>query len=317
MLVSLIRKHNGEELLSAPAGLHLVRTANDGGTAWHIGRYLEVLPVTGTSSVKINRGTVRQSMTIEQQVMHSTVAMTISLDEGADALRYAMKVDWNESGKAQPWLPVLTYRLPLKNGSDTVLCDVPAGWAERKAQEMDIPALTGICAVTEAPTAALITDCKYGFRLSENVLTATLINTAIDPDPYPERGVHAINLFVGLTDARHVPLKQMAERLTRPMTGVPTAAHMGRLPACTSLLGLDAGHTVLTSVQLNSDGDMLIRLYEAEGMDEDVTITLPFTASFAIKTNLNEEFAGVTFNEGNKITFCARAHSITQLKIEK
>ena len=317
MLHSLINKQNGEELLGAPAGLHLVHSENGGMSAWRIGRYLEILPVTGTAKVTVSRGRVRQSVTFEQQVMHSTVTMTISLDEGADALHYALKVDWNESGKAQPWLPLLTYRLPLKNGSDTVLCDVPAGWAQRNAQEMDIPALTGICAVSEKPTAALITDCKYGFRLSDNVLTATLINTADYPDPYPERGIHAINLYVGLTESRPVPLKQMAERLTRPMTGVPTAAHAGKLPAVTSLLKLEAEHCVLTSAQLNPEGDLLVRLYEADGVDEDVTITLPFTPSIVTKTNLNEEFTGVAFNEGNKVTFRAGAHSITQIKIAK
>ncbi len=315
MLVSLVCKQSGGELLSAPAGLHLVRTANDGGTAWHIGRYLEVQPVTGTSSLKVSRGKVRQSITLTQQVMHSTVTMTISLDRGADALRYDLQVDWHENGKAQPWLPVLTYRLPLKNGSDTALCDVPAGWAKRKAQEMDIPALTGICAVTETPNAALITDCKYGFRLSGNVLTATLINTAIDPDPYPERGVHAINLFVGLTNGKPVQLKQMAERLTRPMTGVPTASHQGALPARASLLSVDAGHCVLTSVQLNAEGAMLIRLYEAKGVGEDVTITLPFTPTRAVMTNLNEEFLGEAIVEENKVAFRVKAHSIAQLKL--
>jgi len=317
MLVSLIHKQQGAELLSAPAGLHLVRTENGGGTAWHIGRYLGMEAVTQTGSVAISRGAVRQSVTFEQRVMNSTVTMTVSLDEGADALRYALKVDWHENGKAQPWLPVLTYRLPLKNGSDTSICDVPAGWVSRQAQEMDVPALTGICAAADEPTAALMTDCKYGFRLSDNVLTATLINTAVDPDPYPERGVHAINLFVGLTEGKHVQLKQMAERLTRPMTCVPTAVHRGSLPASASLLELDAKQCVLTNVQLASDGALLVRLYEAEGRDEEVKLTLPFEPVGAELTNLDEEPVGEAKTEGRKVTFLIKAHSIAQIKITR
>ncbi len=317
MLRSLISKQNGEELLAAPAGLHLVHTENGGMTAWSIGRYLEIVPVSGTQRVRISRGPMRQSVTFEQEVMRSTVTLTVSLDEGADALHYAMKVDWHENGRDQAWLPVLTYRLPLKNGSDTVLCDVPGGWAKRKAQEMDIPALTGICAVTDQPTAALITDCKYGFRLSDNVLTATLINTAKDPDLYPERGIHAINLYVGLTEGKPTAMKQMAERLTRPMTGVPTAAHEGKLPAVSSLFGMKAEHCVLTSVQMSKDDALLVRLYEAEGRAEDVTITLPFAPVSAVLTNLNEEVLGAARVEGNEVTFRAKAHRITQIKITK
>ena len=81
-----------------------------------------------------------------------------------------------------------TATLPLKHGSETILTDVPAGFAQRPAREMDVPALTGACAVTGGTTAALICDCKYGFRLAENVLSCTLINTAGTPDLYPERG---------------------------------------------------------------------------------------------------------------------------------
>ncbi len=315
MLQSLISKQSGEELLAAPAGLHLIHTEAAGGTAWQIGRYLEVLPVTETSRVTIRRGAIRQSVTIEQAVMRSTVTFTVSLDEGADALRYEMKIDWHENGRDQKWLPVLTYRLPLKHGSETVLADVPAGWAMRPAQEMDIPALTGVCAVTDEPTLALLADCKYGFRLSDNVLTATLINTAKDPDPYPERGIHAINLYVGLTDGNPTAMKQMAERLNRPMVGVPTAAHEGRLPAVMSLLKMNAEHCVLTSVQVSADDALLVRLYEADGETEEVSITLPFAPKAAWLTNLNGETIGDAQADGDTVTFCAKAHGITQVKI--
>ena len=228
-----------------------------------------------------------------------------------------LEVDWHETGKAQPWLPVLTYRLPLKTGCETVLCDVPAGWVERPAQEMDIPALTGVCAKADLPTAALITDCKYGFRMADGVLSATLINTAIDPDPYPERGVHAIKLFVGLTDSRHVSMKQMAERLTRPMTCVPTATHAGKLPARASLLGVEAEGCVVTSVQLGKDDALLVRLYEAEGEDKQVTLTLPFEPGSAVLTNLNEEITGSAQVEGNNAAFTIGAHHIAQIKLTR
>ena len=68
MLQSLTDKASGEELLSAPAGLHLVRTEDGGMSAWRIGRYLEVLPVTGTYSVRIERGEIRQSVTYKQKL---------------------------------------------------------------------------------------------------------------------------------------------------------------------------------------------------------------------------------------------------------
>ncbi|MBP3311756.1 MAG: hypothetical protein J6L72_05915, partial [Butyricicoccus sp.] len=134
LLYSLTDKSTGEELLSAPAGLHLVRTEDGGMSAWRIGRYLGMEPVTNTASVAISNGELRQSVTFKQNVMHSTVTMTVSLDADADTLHYDFTVDWHEIRQAQDYIPVLTYRVPLKKGSETLLCDVPAGAAHRAAR---------------------------------------------------------------------------------------------------------------------------------------------------------------------------------------
>ena len=315
MLCSLVNKATGEEMLAAPAGLHLIRTENGGMTAWRIGRYVGMEPVTETSHVRVNKGELRSSVTFEQKVMHSTVKLTVVLDADADHLAYDIEVDWHEVGQNQPWLPVLTYRLPLRKGSETILCDVPAGRAARPAREIDVPALTGACADVEGTTAALITDCKYGFRLADNVLTATLINTAVNPDPYPERGIHAIKLFVALTGGESAALKERAETLIRPMLGVPTASHPGKLPPKVSLMSFEAGHSVLTSMQVAKDGALMVRLYEAEGRADEVVIAPPFVPSRAVLTNLNEEILAEANVADGKIKFCVAPHKIAQIKI--
>ena len=226
-------------------------------------------------------------MTFEQRVMHSTVKMTVSLDAGADALRYQLEVDWHEISNAQDWNPVLSFRLPLSTHADALLNDVPGGWARREAREMDVPALTGACAISQEPTAALITDCKYGFRLADDTLSVTLINTSGTPDPYPERGIHPITLYVALTDGDPTHLRRKAEALLRPMTPVPTAAHAGSLAPRQSLLGFDAAHSVLTSVRIAEDGALAIRTYEADGRDDSVSIRAPFPIDRATMTDLD------------------------------
>ena len=317
MLHSLVDKKTGEELLAAPAGLHLVHTMNEGMTAWTIGRYLKLEPVTDTGNITFQSGNLRNSVTFEQNVMHSTVTTTVSLDEGADVLRYAFKIDWHETGSAQPWLPVLTYRLPLKKASDSLITDVPAGHAIRKARQIDIPALTGAAAVCEGVTAALISDCKYGFRFADQVLSVTLINTSVDPDPYPERGIHAIQMFVALTEGNPTALKQTAETLIRPMTAVPTGCHSGKLPAKASLMSVDAVHSVVSSVQISEDDALMLRLFENSGEEESITIRAPFAPSKAVRTNLNEEVLSELTVESDLVHFTIGAHEIAQVKIYK
>ncbi|MBR2948890.1 MAG: hypothetical protein IKC46_03410 [Lachnospiraceae bacterium] len=317
MVLSLTDKKTGEEMLAAPAGLYLVETQEMPGTAWQIGRHLKTVPVTDTYEVAYSRGKVRDSVTFKQKVMHSDVTMTIALDKDADALSYDLKVDWHEIRQAQANIPLLTFRVPLKNGSDCVQRDVPAGTAVTKADYIDIPALTGICAVTDQTTLALMTDCKYGMRFVDNTLSVSLINTSYDPDPYPERGIHAIKVFVKLTDGNPVQLKYDAERLTRPMIGVPTGYHDGKLAAEGSLLGFEAAGTVISSIFVSADDALTIRMYETMGKEDKVTVRVPFEVSKAVMTDLDGNTLAEAAADGNTVAFAVDPYCIAQVKIYK
>lgn len=314
MMLSLVDKTSGEELLSGPAGLHLVRTENGGMTAWRIGRYLEIEPVVGTNKVSIAEGELRSSVTFEQCVMHSSVRVTISLDEEATALRYDLQVDWHETCGGQSFIPVLSYRLPLKQNAQEIICDVPAGAVRRASRQLDVPALTGAYAASEGVTAALITDCKYGYRLADNVLSATLINTSGDPDPYPERGIHAIKLFVALTDGGAAAFKAKARMLISPMTGVPTARHAGTLAPKSSLMEIDTAHCVVSSVQAQDDA-LLVRLYETDGAEDNVVIHAPFAPKRAELTKLDGTVVGEANVTGQDAAFCVQPNTLVQIRL--
>jgi len=316
MLLSLVDKATGKELLKAPAGLYLIRSEDAGMSSWRIGRYMDMSPVTATNQVTVQKDILRSSVTFRQQVMNSTVTTTVSLDADASALHYEFKVDWHEARCKQEYIPLLTYRLPLLEGSDRIFMDVPAGFICREAAQIDVPGLTGACAKTEGTTAALLCDCKYGFRLFEDVLSLTLINTAGEPDPYPERGIHHINLFVALTPAEELSMKEMGERLIRPMTCVPTASHPGSLPAKASLLDADTPHSVLSSVSVCADGALSVRVFEAVGEEDTITLQLPFTPTRAVCTDLQEHVLAEAELCGNTVRFRVAPYSIAQVNIQ-
>ena len=314
---SLISKETGEEMLKAPAGLNIIQTANGGMTAWRIGRYLSVTPVTDTVNVQIRENSLRKSVTFTQKVMHSEAKFTVSLDKGAKNLHYAYTIDWHETLSGQETIPVLTFRMPLKKTASEIMNDVPAGFALRPQSEIDVPALTYGCAKAEGVTAALITDCKYGFRLSEDVLSVTLINTAGDPDKYPERGIHAINLYMLLTEACPFALKTKAQALTRNMIAVPTGAHEGQLKPNASLIDIKAGSTIVSAVSIAKDNALTVRVFETNGKDDSVSICTGAPIKNAILTDLDEnKLADCTVN-GETVTFPVPAHTIAQVKIYK
>lgn len=312
---SIIRKQTGEEMLAAPAGLCLIRTEDPGMSAWRIGRYLAVEPVTETEKVSFGKGDLRRSVQFKQHVMHSMVEYTVTLDEDADYLALDLKVDWHETAANQNFIPGLSFRVPLKNAGDTIICDVPAGVAARPARQIDVPALTSAWAQTVGETLALTSDCKYGYRLADGVLSATLINTACNPDPYPERGIHAIRLFLSLTDGGSAAMKTKAETMIRPMLAVPTAAHPGSLPAQGAFMRLDAGHTVLAGCDVAEDGALVLHCFEAEGAEDYVAITPPFAAARAELTDLDGHAQLVAEQQEGKVCFALKPHQLAQVKI--
>ena len=210
-LTSLVDKSTGTELLSAPAGLCVVDTERNDMSAWTIGRYLGISPVTHAVKITPAEGCLRKGVEMEHTMLNSSVKTKVTLDAGAKALKYSFTVDWHESAAKSVNLPVLVYRMPVANQATDVLMDVPAGSAIRSARAMDLPALSYAAAVGEGNVPVIVTDCKYGYRLDRHELIATLINTASGPDPYPERGIHAIELYV----AAEKPCPKAMKKLVR------------------------------------------------------------------------------------------------------
>lgn len=314
-LVSLIDKVSGEEQLSGPAGLCVVDTEKATSDAWKIGRYLGVSPVTATRSFAPMTGAVRGGIEMEHVMLNSSVKTTVTLDAGAKALRYRFSVDWHESAVKSATHPVLVYRLPLKKAADEVMTDVPGGAAVRTARAMDLPSLSYAAALNGERVPVLVTDCKYGVRLDRNELISTLINTAGGPDPYPERGIHAISLFVTVEKPCAKALKELSGSLIRDLFGMPTGSHTGKLASDGALLGFEAKSSVLSSFK-EKDGVLQARVFEACGKDDRVTLTLPVAIADATITDLEGRAIGKAAAEGNKVCFDLGAYRLVQVNIK-
>ncbi len=309
-ITSMLDKETGVEQLSAPAGLSCVMTEHDTSNAWNIGRYFNILPVEKTVKLRPVMRKLSQSVEIEQKIMASTVKTTITLEKGAKQLHFAFEVDWNEAAKQQDQVPVLTYRVPVNGGAKKLLRDVPAGSMIREADHVDYPGLTFAAALGETAKPVLFTDCKYGYRLADDVLTATLINTAGSPDPYPERGIHKIQMWLGVSNGCAVALKKRGEALLRPMIAMPTGAHPGKLAKEASLMQMEAKHSVLSAVEKDAEGKLTIRAYEMEGAAERVTVILPVEAKGATVRGGKDVVC-----DGNRVSFEIPAYSLAEVKI--
>ena len=316
-LESLIDKTTGEEMLAAPASLTVTQVSYNGMSAWKIGRHLKSVPLEDMIALEdLPAGDLRNGFVATYRVLNSDVKTVVTLDAGAKALAYDIEVDWREYSKANESRPVLHYTVPLKGCNDRVLMDVPAGALVRDAKHMDLPGLTYAAAVSDSAAPALICNCKYGFRLAENVLSCTMIHTADYPDKYPERGIHNIKLWITAASNNPKAMKELSEQLNHPMTGIPTAVHEGKLGAAGSLLGFEACSAVLSSVSLAECGALDVRLYETCGKESCVCVTSPFDVKAAALVDLNGDKVGDVDVDGRKISFKVGAHKIAQVRIE-
>ena len=315
MLLSLVDKTTGKEQLSAPAGLCVVDTEKATSDAWKIGRYLGVTPVDHTLRMEPISGNLRHGVRMEHQMLHSSVKTEVTLEEGARALKYSFSVDWSEAASQSKTHPVLIYRMPLKDKAEQVLMDVPAGCAVRTARAMDLPGLSFAAALTGEKVPYIVTDCKYGYRLDRSDLIATLINTAGGPDPYPERGIHAIELYLGVEKADEKVMKETAAALIKPMFGIPCAAHPGKLPMNGAFLDFRGDTAVLDSFSW-ADGAYRARISEMCGKGCKVTLSLPANITEATLTDLEGHEIGAAEISGDCVSFEIGAYRLAQLNLK-
>lgn len=312
-LISLKDKATGRERVTEGrnAALALVDTEGATSDAWHIGRWLNVIPLD-TISLKPFSNAVCQGFELIQKVRSSTVKMRVSLCAGAKAIQYDLKVDWNEASDVGTKVPVLIYDLPC--GAESMRMDVPGGVLDRKASAQDKPGLSFAASILDDRALFLSSDCKYGYRCDKGSLSLTLINTARYPDPYPERGIHTITLWVGVEEKGRKALKESVRTLNHPLTVCSTGIHPGTLAPYGQLMNVES-HTSIVSSVVPEGRKTVMRFYELEGKTDHIVVRAG-TPKKAVLTNLSgEEECTVRMTE-NRVEFDVAPFSLAQLMLE-
>lgn len=272
-LLSLQAKNGGgaREMLSGRGGLTLVDTLRRGDSAWQIGETLAKTAVTDTANPHYTRvGPLRSGFGCDYRIRSSRITVEYTLDAGEDFLRVHIRADWSEAGGDR--IPVLVYDLPLAEDASSFAYDVPAASVERPAADADRPGLTHIAACTGGDMVpSIVSDSKYGFRgmaadrlRGESArIQCTLINTAVYPDPYPERGIHEITLYVGYFAADPAVRRRQALSAAAPAVYLSASRHEGTLPARGTIVDIAPGDAVV-SAMWEEDGALYVRAYAPE-----------------------------------------------------
>lgn len=318
-LYSLIDKKTGHERLRSgeAGGLRHVRSQRNDMSAWVIDRYLQITDVNDLVRLKPIPGKLNPGLETEHRLGNSRITTTVNLGSEDKFLTIKLKVDWHEAAFRAEEQPLLIYSLPLRDTTGTAICDVPGGTQRRREQELDLPCLRYSAAeLTDGRVLALVSDCKYGFRLSRGDLSVILINTAYGPDPYPERGIHDIQLFLLSADPDGATLARETDICLNPLQYVTGSAHAGTLPAAAGLLDVEGKTAVFSSISMKN-GTLALRVYETEGNACPVTVTTRTAPKDAKLTTLFGAPLDIPVSvDGNSVSFTLAPYSSAQLEIQ-
>lgn len=320
-MVSLVDKETATELVKPgdSGRMNVIWTEYVSSNGWNVGRHLNTEELQTTRIYPNVSGALRNGFVIEQQLGDDRMTTTISLDAHAKAVRFQLKIDWPEHGReGEPKpAPVLSFGVPVAYPAEEVLHDIPAGAYSEPAAEIEIPGLTYASAVNKnGASLFLSTDCKYGYRLADDVLSVALINTSHSPDPYSDYGIHEITIYAGASPACPKTLWETAADLLHPLTYLSVRPHKGELPAESSLLGFDSETAILSSVTRHKDGDLLVCCYETCGAAAEVRLTLPTAVSAAcFVDSLGRTEEGEVTIDGTAVRFSLGANALRIVKI--
>lgn len=318
-LVSLLDKQSEAELIS-PEGAGFVQVLEDnaGMTAWRIGRYTQVQDLQQQVRVTdVSPGLLRQSLEFAFAFGNgSRLRCTVSLDACAKQLDFDVHCDWLEVGNAQ-FIPQLAFHIPLGYNAPLGKYSVPVGILGREAMDLDV-GTNGLAAATgeEEQALYLVAQGKYGYRLTENRLSLTLLHSSTAPDRYPELGEHRIRFALGVSGKENVQLANVQQRYDHPVQYLSGTVHPGKLPLDGAGYTLTGGSTVLSALKPAEDGrGQILRVYETDGKACTLTITRAGGIIGAARTNILEETADeITIRDG-KASIDVQPYRLVNLRI--
>ncbi len=328
-IISLKDKESGEELLKEPSGYFRFVEEDDVNqmTAWIVGGYTKVTDLNAAVPVRILERQlegIRKWIIYEMRFLRSSIQAKIILDEGSSMLRFEITVDWQEIGKQGEKIPQLQFYAPVGYEVKDYFYDIPAGSLKRKAMGHDVPAIYFAAAVPENKEKDknvlwLTSNCKYGYRGDGQALTLNLLRGAYDPDPYPDLGVHMMNLGLGIEkECTWEILIREGFLFSHPLYPYSNTIHHGDASLSHSFLKVE-GKVKAAAWKCGEDkNSWVLRLYHCSDQPEKVTVTADKKIQKAEITDILErpqEEICVREESGNQIEIIIPQCSIRTIRL--
>ncbi|MCI8360287.1 MAG: alpha-mannosidase [Clostridiales bacterium] len=296
-IASVYDKALGRNVLAEGSRGNVLALYEDKGDCWDI-------PITYRDKAPDQFKLVSQKAYIDESIPaavmeqayaygNSTLTQKIRIQSGEGRVDFVTHADWHENElmlRASFQTAVLT---------DQAACNIQFGKLYRSAvnrtsQDM---AQFEICChqyvdLSEADFGvALLNNCKYGHYVKDGMLDINLLRSQNHPGKEADRGEHDFTYSIYSHAGNEIQggVTKEARRLNQPLK-LYTLPGGGGLEPSASLFSVDRENVVVDTVKFAEDSrDIILRVYEAEGMRGKARIFLPAGIKKAVLTNLMEE----------------------------
>lgn len=223
----------------------------------------------------------------------STLVQEIILTEGSRRVDFVTKVSWRERRR------MLRTSFPVQVQADEAVCDIQYGTIRRpthtnttwEAAKHEICAHKWVDISQRDYGVALLNDCKYGYRVHDNILNLNLLRSPTYPDKMADHADHEFtySLFPHAGDHIAGGVSRAGYELNVPLRMIEATRHNGTTPANWSLLQVDSPNIVIETVKkAEDDGCVIIRAYEISGQAVKATFHVGMNVSSAEIVDLLE-----------------------------
>lgn len=273
---SVIGKKDGFEYLRGEG--NVLNAYSDTLNAWEVPADYAVNPrerlaVKEVSQRVINNVAERQTV---YTIGESTIIQTVKVYPNSARIDFKTTVDWQETHK------MLRAAFPLTAQSDEARCDIQYGSIMRPTHKRDsfAAAKKEICAhkwidISDSKHgAALMNDCKYGYRVWDSVLDIDLLRSSMYPGKDADKGAQEFTYSFFVHNSDYVnQINAEGYALNMPPKAFDGAAPEAFIDA--PIAKCNADGVAIDWVKRAEDGNgIIVRAYEYAGKGAKVKITL-------------------------------------------
>jgi alpha-mannosidase len=268
----------------------------------------------------IENGPLRAVIRVKNHFQNSTFVRDITLYAGVPRVDVKMHADWHEKHI------LLKVAFPLSAHNEKATFEIPYGSVERpttrrtpaEQAEFEVPAQRWADISDATHGFSLLNDCKYGYDAKGNVLRLSLLRSPEWPDPHADEGPHdfTYSLYPHGGTWREAQTIRRGYELNDKLISRQTERHQGSLPAEHSFVQIGADNVVLSALKrAEDDNSLILRFYEWEGRESDVTVQLPRDVQSAEETDLMERPIGNLSMHAGVVTVPTKPYEIKTIKV--